>query len=200
MINEIYDTQSLNENQLFYFQTDFGQVIDINHWILRPHGSWNCDLTSFYRCDHISKPSTIITAYRVISAGSVFSWLALFLSNRWLKCFWTCSERRHWFSQSAVGAFKKDSYGTLWESLDFHCGVTFLPPTETLMWRRWREWRVWKTLFAYLEDILIESVFEEKMFGVYMFQILQNVSFLFVTIFNVYYPLMLKYNSLVTSL
>jgi len=29
MINEIYDTQSLNENQLFYFQTDFGQVIDI---------------------------------------------------------------------------------------------------------------------------------------------------------------------------
>merc|ERR1711902_289829 len=33
---------------------------------------------------------------------------------------------------------------------------------------------------------------------VYMFQILQNVSFLFVTIFNVYYPLMLKYNSLVT--
>ena len=92
---------------MFYFQTDFGQVIDINHWILRPHGSWNCDLTSFYRCDHISKPSTIITAYRVISAGSVFSWLALFLSNRWLKCFWTCSERRRWFSQSAVGAFKK---------------------------------------------------------------------------------------------
>ena len=80
MINEIYDTQSLNEINCFIFRRILDKLLISNHWILQPHGSWICDLPSFYRCDHISKPS-IKTAYRVISAGSVLSKSALSLQQ-----------------------------------------------------------------------------------------------------------------------